>query len=74
MLFLMRLRILLIWSRLLSLILPPRQSVSARIFMEVYSMSRRMSRRPDRRVFRRTAASAKKINISPRIYRGGIRL
>lgn len=37
-------------------------------------MSRRMSRRSDRRVFRRTAASAKKINISPRIYRGGIRL
>lgn len=39
-------------------------------------MSRRarMSRRRDRKVFRRTAAAAKKINISPKIYRGGIRL
>lgn len=37
-------------------------------------MSRRMSRRPDRRVFRRTAAKSKRINIDPKIYRGGIRL
>lgn len=32
-----------------------------------------MSRR-DRRMFRRTAARSKKININPKIYRGGIRL
>lgn len=31
-------------------------------------------RRSDARKFRRTAVKAKKINISPRIYRGGIRL
>lgn len=38
-------------------------------------MSRsRMRRHSDKRVFRRTAASAKKINIEPKIYRGGIRL
>lgn len=38
-------------------------------------MSRkRMRKRPDKRVFRRTAAASKKINIEPRIYRGGIRL
>lgn len=28
----------------------------------------------DRRVFRNTAQTAKKININPTIYRGGIRL
>lgn len=28
----------------------------------------------DRKVFRRTAVKSKKINISPTIYRGGIRL
>lgn len=38
-------------------------------------MSRsRPSRRSDRRVFRRTASKSKKINIDPKIYRGGIRL
>lgn len=38
-------------------------------------MSKRMrNRRLDRKVFRRTAAKAKKINIDPKIYRGGIRL
>lgn len=37
-------------------------------------MSKRMRRRVDRKVFRRTAAKAKKINIDPKIYRGGIRL
>lgn len=37
-------------------------------------MSRRMPRRRDRKVFRRTAAKAKKINIDPKIMRGGIRL
>lgn len=35
-------------------------------------MSRRSKR--DRKYFRRTASKSKKINISPRIYRGGIRL
>lgn len=35
---------------------------------------KRMSRRRDKRVFRRTAAAAKKMNIEPKIYRGGIRL
>lgn len=37
-------------------------------------MSRRMRRRVDRKVFKRTAAAAKKINIDPKVYRGGIRL
>lgn len=35
---------------------------------------KRMSHRRDKKVFKRTAASSKKINIDPRIYRGGIRL
>lgn len=35
---------------------------------------RRMPSRKDKRVFRRTAAKAKKVNINPTIYRGGIRL
>lgn len=35
---------------------------------------KRMSRRRDRKVFRRTAAASKKINIEPKQYRGGIRL
>lgn len=37
-------------------------------------MSYRMRRYRDRKVFRRTAAKSKKINIDPKIYRGGIRL
>lgn len=37
-------------------------------------MRKRMSKRVDKKVFRRTAAAAKKINIDPKIYRGGIRL
>lgn len=38
-------------------------------------MSRRMrNRRADKKIFRRTAAKSKKINIDPKIYRGGIRL
>lgn len=37
-------------------------------------MARRRSRRVDKKMFRRTAAKAKKINIDPKIYRGGIRL
>ena len=30
--------------------------------------------RKDKRKFKRTAAKSKKININPKIYRGGIRL
>lgn len=38
-------------------------------------MSRRkMPKGKDNRVFRRTAAKSKKININPTIFRGGIRL
>lgn len=37
-------------------------------------MRRKMPRRKDNRVFRRTAAKSKKININPTIFRGGIRL
>uniref|UniRef100_A0AAU8B6P5 DNA binding protein n=1 Tax=Dulem virus 115 TaxID=3145592 RepID=A0AAU8B6P5_9VIRU len=38
-------------------------------------MSRKkMSRGRDRKVFRRTAIKSKKINIDPKVYRGGIRL
>lgn len=35
---------------------------------------KKMPQRKDRQVFRRTAAKSKKINIDPKIYRGGIRL
>lgn len=35
---------------------------------------RRMPRHKDRKVFTRTAAKAKKINLNPTIFRGGIRL
>lgn len=37
-------------------------------------MRKIMSERRDRRVFRRTAVKSKKINIFPRLFRGGIRL
>lgn len=37
-------------------------------------MRERMPKRADRRYFRRTAIASKKINIDPKIYRGGIRL
>lgn len=37
-------------------------------------MRKKVSRGVDRQVFRHTAVSSKKINISPKIYRGGIRL
>lgn len=37
-------------------------------------MSRHRSKRADKRMFRRTAVKSKKINIDPKIYRGGIRL
>lgn len=38
------------------------------------SKRKRMRPRKDNQVFRRTAAKSKKINISPTIFRGGIRL
>ncbi len=37
-------------------------------------MRKIMPKRTDRRVFRRTASSSKKININPTVFRGGIRL
>lgn len=37
-------------------------------------MRKKMKKRKDRKVFRNTAVNSKKINISPKIYRGGIRL
>lgn len=37
-------------------------------------MGRRMSRGKDRQVFRNTAVNSKRINVNPKIYRGGIRL
>lgn len=33
-----------------------------------------MPKRKDAKVYRRTAVKSKKININPKIYRGGIRL
>lgn len=35
---------------------------------------KRTRRRVDRRIFSRTAVTSKKINIDPKVYRGGIRL
>ena len=35
---------------------------------------KRMPARKDKSVFRRTAAKSKKVNIDPKIYRGGFRL
>lgn len=37
-------------------------------------MRKKMRPVKDKAVFRRTAASSKKININPTVYRGGIRL
>lgn len=37
-------------------------------------MRKRMRKKVDQKVFRRTAAKSKKININPIIFRGGIRL
>lgn len=37
-------------------------------------MRKRMPERKDKKVFRNTAVKSKKINISPKSYRGGIRL
>ena len=41
---------------------------------EVYCMRQKMPNGKDNKVFRRTAAKSKKININPTIFRGGIRL
>lgn len=35
---------------------------------------KRMPKRTDKKMFRRTAAKSKKVNIDPVIYRGGFRL
>jgi hypothetical protein len=37
-------------------------------------MRKKMPKKMDNKVFRRTAAKSKKININPTIFRGGIRL
>lgn len=37
-------------------------------------MRKQMPKKKDKKVFTRTAASSKKINVNPTIYRGGIRL
>lgn len=34
----------------------------------------KMARRKDKKVFTRTAAKSKKVNIAPKIFRGGVRL
>lgn len=35
---------------------------------------KKTSKKLDTKIFRRTAVSSKKINVTPTIYRGGIRL
>lgn len=37
-------------------------------------MRRKVKARKDKKVFKRTAVKSKKINVDPKIYRGGIRL
>lgn len=37
-------------------------------------MRKRVNKIADKRTFRRTAVTSKKINLNPTIYRGGIRL
>lgn len=37
-------------------------------------MRKRVNKMSDKKNFRRTAVSAKKINLNPTVYRGGIRL
>uniref|UniRef100_A0AAU8B0D2 DNA binding protein n=1 Tax=Dulem virus 156 TaxID=3145633 RepID=A0AAU8B0D2_9VIRU len=37
-------------------------------------MRKKMPKGKDNKVFRRTAAKSKKLNINPTIFRGGIRL
>ena len=39
-----------------------------------YMSRKNTSKRVDKRIFSRTAASTKKINISPKVMRGGTRL
>lgn len=37
-------------------------------------MRRRVSNKKSKRLFKATAAKTKKVNIAPKVYRGGIRL
>lgn len=37
-------------------------------------MRRKVRPRKDKKVFKRTAVKSKKINVDPKIFRGGIRL
>ncbi len=37
-------------------------------------MRRKVKPRKDRKVFKRTAVKSKKINVDPKVFRGGIRL
>lgn len=37
-------------------------------------MARKMKRSQDRQVFRHTAVNSKRINVVPKIFRGGIRM
>lgn len=37
-------------------------------------MRRKVKPRKDKKVFKRTAVKSKKINVDPKIFRGGIRL
>lgn len=45
-----------------------------KVFKEEFGVRRKTRKLVDRRIFRRTASKSKKINISPNVYRGGIRL
>lgn len=37
-------------------------------------MRRKVKPRKDKKVFKRTAVKSKKINVDPKVFRGGIRL
>lgn len=37
-------------------------------------MRRKVKPRKDKKIFRRTAVKSKRINIDPKVFRGGIRL
>lgn len=37
-------------------------------------MVKKLRKAKDKRIFRNTAVKSKKINVNPKIYRGGIRL
>lgn len=37
-------------------------------------MAKKMKKKTDKKIFSRTASKSKKINIAPKIFRGGIRL